>query len=288
MKKRQNIGGVRMFEEIGDSSSRKKQANLTTELSILPEHPISVESYERYEKHNKKSPKLKQNQLSIYGIELRKHPDNSIKINALIRSTVQKPIRLKKAPIILLNSLGQPIARHVFNLEKLGTLPPNSARPWTFLLPPAAFLKKVTFDEIGNNWALALEKKQKHYIDLEKVKGISNPNEVKKKIQKVIDKAPPLKTNEINFMGLSLKQNQEGGLVATLLIRNGTPKPITLKQVPLEIMDANHEVVARGTFRLDHLTIQANTSKPAQFTFPPSGILKKDMDLSRWKIYHVD
>lgn len=293
-----------MVRHAGESDHSKNK--VSTELSILPGHPISIESYKLYERHNNESPMLKPNQLSIYGIELSRRSDESVQVTALVRSSVQKEIRLAKSPILLIGAHGRPLARHVFDLQALGSLPPNSARPWTFIFPPESFLVRSdqkpnktangkVSDEIEFNlssWALAFERKRTandgHQLDLSNTNGLQPSPKIRRKLKDVIKKAPPLGRDEINFMGLSLHKDNQGGLIAILLIRNGMSRDITLQQVPLEVMDANKEVVARGTFKLEDLIVKANTSKPVRFVFPASGILKEDMDLSKWKIYHVD
>lgn len=280
---------------------------LATELSILPNQPISAESLEFYERHNYESPLLSNNQLSMYGVELRRF-DGKVEIKALVRSTVQKEIRLKKVPVLLIDSGGRPVAKRVFDLQELGSLPPNSARPWTFIFPQDSFFEKSgqssstgkavngkanhegTIDL--SSWSLAFERNDKshdtHRLDLANTTGIKPSPLIKRKLEKLIEDSPPLGRDEVKFTGLSVREDDNGDLVAIILIRNGTPRNIILKQVPLEVMDANKDIVASGTFRLENLVIKANTSKPTRFVFPASGILKADMDLSKWKIYHAN
>lgn len=292
-------GGFLMMRRTGEFERDNKK--FSTELSILPNQPISAESHEFYERHNQESPLLNSNQLSMYGMELRRG-DGKVEIKALIRSTVQKEIRLKKVPVLLIDSAGRPVARHVFDLQELGNLPPNSARPWTFIFPQDSFLGKSGKSVNGksnhegmidlSSWSLAFEKKNEshdpHRLDLSNTTGIKPSPFIKRKLKKLIEDSPPLGRDEVKFTGLSVRKDHNGSLVAILLIRNGTPRNIILKQVPLEVMDANKDVVASGTFRLENLVIKANTSKPTRFVFPASGILKADMDLSKWRIYHAN
>jgi len=294
-----------MIRRTGEFERDNKK--LSTELSILPNQPISAESLEFYERHNQESPLLKSNQLSMYGMELRRS-DGRVEIKALVRSTVQKEIRLKKVPVLLIGSAGRPVARNVFDLQELGSLPPNSARPWTFIFPQDSFFGKSgqassTSKSVNgksnhedtidlSSWSLAFEKKNEshntHRLDLSNTTGIQPSPFIKRKLKKLIEDSPPLGLDEVKFTGLSVRKDDNGSLIAILLIRNGTPRNIILKQVPLEVMDANKDVVASGTFRLENLVIKANTSKPTRFVFPASGILKADMDLSKWKIYHAN
>lgn len=289
-------------------SDEHDQNSMSTVLSILPDRPMSIDSYEFYERHHSESPPLKVNQLSLYGIELYKRQNDDVEIKALVRSTVQKEIRLKNVPVLLIDGNGQPIARHIFDLRELGSLPPNSARPWTFVFPVESFVdgvwpsqqsKSITNGKSGTvhrfdlgSWSLAFEKKaeprREHKLDLSNSDGIKPSPTIKRKLERVIEASPPLGRDEVNVLGLSLRENESGGLVAILLLRNGTPRDLTFKRIPLEVMDASSEVVAKGTFQLEGLVVKANTSKPTRFVFPADSILKSDMDLSSWKIYHVN
>lgn len=249
-----------------------------THLSILPEQHITEETYHHYAAHNKKSPKLKPNQISIYGITIKNRQDHHLEATALVRNTVRKNIHFKQVMIALLDANDQLVAKHVFDLTLLGSIPSNAARPWTFVFPPESIFTQEWVDEI--NWSLAFEKKTEHHLDME---GEFSSEKGKKKIQEVIAKAHPLKPDEVNFMGLSVKKNKSG-LTTVMLLRNGTNKDVTFKQIPLEVIDASEDVIASGTFKLDGLTVKANTSKPATFSFPCTAITKEHIDLSTWKI----
>jgi SLAP domain-containing protein len=88
----------------------------------------------------------------------------------------------------------------------------------------------------------------------------------------------------VNFTGFQVKPQPEGNLAVSLFIRNGNKQHINLEQLPLELLDATDEVVARGSFKLDNLEVKANTSKPWTFIFPSQMVTKENPDLSRWTI----
>jgi SLAP domain-containing protein len=89
----------------------------------------------------------------------------------------------------------------------------------------------------------------------------------------------------VNFMGLQAKKSEDGNLHVTMLIRNGSDKNIQLQQLPLEVVDATGDVIAKGGFALNDFEVKANTSKPWTFIFPSSLVLKEEIDLSVWKAY---
>lgn len=267
----------------GNGSAGK---TIKTKLSILPEQHITDEEFNLYLASNENSPKLRPDQISIYGITLNQLDNNRLQAKALVRSTVKKSIQFKQPIIALLDENQKPIAKKVFDLSLLGSIQPNTARPWTFTFPPNSILNHVRFNK--NNWSLAFEKKPKHQLDLEDEKENIISESIIKAFEDVIAKAPPLKSDEVNVMGLSVKVKNNAELHVVILFRNGSNKDITFNQIPLEVKDARNDVIAKGTFKLEGLTVKANTSKPATFTFPSSAIIKDNLDLSSWKINYVE
>lgn len=261
------------------------EEELETELSIPKSWNLTEEEQYVYAFHNTQSPKLKKNQISIYGMELLRESVSEIKITGLIRSTVEKSIQFEKATIILLNGNKEGIARKEFDLSKLGTLPTNSARPWEFVFQQDDFLRDV--NEPINNWSLAFELKQPHRLDLAESWEKSIANETLEALERIVQDAPELKPDEVNFMGIQARKDDEGQLAVTLLIRNGSDKNINLEQIPLGVRDASNEEVARGSFKLDDFEVKANTSKPWTFIFPKSMVKKEDIDFSKWAAYVI-
>lgn len=262
----------------------KSNEEIETTLSIPNNWKMTDEERYVFSFHNNQSPKLKKNQISIYGMELTKNSENHILVTGLIRSTVTQSIQFEKTTILLMVN-DQAVARKEFNLDQLGTLPPNSARPWQFDFKEDDLLTEI--GEIGDNWSLAFELKQKHQLDLDPAWEKSLDQKAKDTLQKIVEEAPPLKDGEVNFMGVKAVKNENGDLVVTILIRNGNKKNITLEQIPLGIRDASNEEIARGGFKTENLTIKANTSKPWSFIFPKSMLKKEDLDLSKWQAYPI-
>ncbi|WP_217586209.1 accessory Sec system S-layer assembly protein [Lentibacillus saliphilus] len=264
----------------------KREDEATTELYIPDHDPIGRDAYAYYALHNAKSPSMKKDQLSIYGIELSKQSDSSFIASALIRSTIHKPVRLKSSPIVLLGAEGRAIARTVVDFTELGVLRPNTSRPWQFEFPKASILVPGTPDL--QNWSLAFEKDTEHKLDMEDMERAGISEVSRAKLRKIVEQAPLLDRNELSFMGLGIKRNESGGLTSTILIRNGTMQDLQITQVPLVVHDATGDIVARGTFELSDFNIKANTSKPVTLVFPKSGIVKEHIDLSMWSIKAIE
>ncbi|TMN21773.1 accessory Sec system S-layer assembly protein [Lentibacillus cibarius] len=283
-KKNDTNEAVDANEYLESAPEADDQDSLETELSIPNDWNVPNEDRYVYAFHNNESPKLKQNQISIYGMELSKLKNNSFVATGLIRNTVQKSIKFGPTTILLLGPDKEVIAKKEFDLSRLGDIPANGARPWKFTFPTQDIVKDM---DTPHEWSLAFELKKKHRLDLEESWEQSIADETKANLEKIVQNAQPLKPGEMNFMGLSAKRQDDGGLAVTILIRNGSDKNVNLEQVPLGFKDASDEEIARGSFKLGNFTIKSNTSKPWTFIFPASMIKQEEIDLSRWKVYPI-
>lgn len=258
----------------------QKEEWIKTDLSFHPHMSISTEQKYYFQFLNNELPPLKPNQLSLSGIELKKENGRYI-VTAFIRHTLNQSLSLGEAPLLLIGPNGELLGRKVFPLNELGELPPNSSRPWSFMfLESDLFVKELP--ETG--WKLAFEIKKPHALDMEESWEKSLSDEDKQKLEQLVRSLAPPKEGELNFMGLQAKMGEDGSLIVTLLIRNGSYKNVRLEKLPLVVEDANKEIVARGAFSLQ-LEVKANTSKPWTFIFPKSLLTKEHIDLSAWRVY---
>lgn len=254
---------------------------LETTLSIPDSWNYTEEERYVYSFYNNQSPKLKVNQLSIYGMELIENSDDEILITGLVRSTVTTDISLTKTIILLLDHNQKLIARKEFNLSELGTIPPNSARPWKFTFGKKDFISPLKNKE---EWTLAFDISV-HKLDLDESWKKAIDQKTKKALEQIVAEAPPLKSDELNVTGIKANINEEGNLIVTALIRNGHFRDISIEQFPLTVRDGDQDEVAQGSFKLENFTVKANTSKPWTFIFPPSMVNKPNPNFSRWAVY---
>lgn len=270
-------------ELLNDEVAAEEQ-EVFTELSLHPSMEVPQETQYVLRFLNNELPPLKPNQVSLAGIELRAEEDQLI-VSAFVRNSVNKGIRLAESPILLIGPNGEHLARRVFNLAELGEIPAKSSRPWHF----AFQLSDVLSAEIpSEGWKLAFEIKAPHRLDLDPSWESNLPAEEKEKLAQMVDSLSAPNVGEVNFMGLQARQNENGGLSVTLLIRNGNDKNIQLHQLPLQVEDGSGQTIAKGGFALDNFEVKANTSKPWTFIFPKELVLADEPDLSKWKVQIVE
>lgn len=273
------------LKEVDKEEKQSESDELETTLSIPESWNLTEEEKYVYAFHNSQSPKMKPNQLAIYGMELIENEnDDTIRITGLIRSTIPQTISFEDIAIVLRNEKEEVIAYKRFDLSKLGDLPPNSARPWDFHYNKSDFIKPIA--TLPKEWSLAFRIETEHRLDIDPSwEDILSENQ-KKQLEQLIEQIEDVR-DEVKFTGFSAYHEENGNLIVSVLIRNGYDRDISIEQLPLAVRDGSGEEVARGAFKLDNLTVKANTSKPWTFTFPKSLVLKDDIDLSRWAAYPI-
>ena len=276
---------VNSMELLGEETETTGK-EVKTKLHFPANIKIGQEERYYFQFLNNELPLLKENQISLSGIEVHSEENGNVLVKAFIRNSIAKGIRVQEPiPLLLLGPDGNVLARQVFDLTILGELPPESSTPWVFEFDS----RNVREKEIPQtDWKLAFElKKEKgpHALDLEESWEKSLADTDKEKLEQLVKTIKPPKPGEVNFMGIQSRLDDEGALHVTLLIRNGSEKNVKLEQLPLNVEDASGEVIAKGAFKLEALEVKANTSKPWTFIFPKELVLKEDADLSKWKAY---
>ncbi|WP_100374087.1 accessory Sec system S-layer assembly protein [Bacillus sp. FJAT-45037] len=267
-----------------DVTTKAVEADITTTLSISPSWQLAKEDMYVYQFLNQECAPLKSNQLSLSGINLERS-EQGYTVTAFIRNSLDRSIKLNKTTLVLLNPENQTLAKKEFPLEKVGEIPARSSRPWIFFFESDLALERSLPEK---DWKLAFALKPnrtKHALELSESWEASLSNQEKESLATFIQTLEPLKSGEVNFTGLQAKKQEQGNLVITALVRNGSNKKINLEQLPLVLEDASGEIVAKGTFKLGDFYVNPNTSKPWSFIYPSHMQTKENIDLTKWKIY---
>ncbi|MRX72161.1 accessory Sec system S-layer assembly protein [Bacillus lacus] len=257
-----------------------EHAAVNTTLSLHPQWELSKQEEYVYQFHHQQLLPMKENQINITGIKLESFED-FFSVTAFVRSTVSEPLKFEMLQLLLLDAEENIVARESFDMYQFGDLPANSSRPWKFFFPASSIEEGKKVPEEGWVLAFELKKKQEHKLDLGEN---AFSEEQSRNLQALMEKMPPVKQNEVNFIGLNAGLAPSKELHVTLLIRNGSLNDVQLEQLPLMVTDAANDVVAQGVFQLKDFTVKANTSKPWSFVFPTALLRKEEPDLSSWRV----
>lgn len=266
----------------GTTGSTDEKQDVQTALSIAPEWQISKEQEYVLKFLSNDLPPLKADQLSLAGIDIDVEENSGDwNVQAFFRSSLETPITLGKAELLLMDADNKAIAAQEFNLSEIGALPPLSNRPWIFKFNK----NNITATAAPTDqWTLAFNVQSlvPHSLDLDPAWDSVLPDDQKEALGEIVKNLPALKPREVNITGFQSKFTKDGSLAASVFIRNGHTQHIQLEKLPLEVLDATGTQVVKGSFKLDDLIVKANTSKPWTFIFPKETLQIEEPDLSRW------
>lgn len=271
-------------ELLNEAVETSVEEEVETKLFYSPAYEPAQELKYVYQFLNLELSPLNPNQISLAGVDL-KQDEGKVIVTAFIRNSLSKAIKLQEMPLLLLGADGEKLGRKEFDLSVVGEIPEKSSVPWLFQFTSNDLAVEDELPKTGWKLAFELKTQKKHSLDLEESWANSLPEQDKVRLQQLVDGMAAPKPGEVNFMGLQAKKSDDGNLHVTMLIRNGSDKNIQLQQLPLEVVDASGDVIAKGGFALNDFEVKANTSKPWTFIFPSSLVLKEEIDLSVWKAY---
>lgn len=270
-------------EIMKDGAKSNSQKQVVTKLSYHPDWQVPQEQKYIFNFLANELEPLKPNQLSLAAINIDVNPSNGAwEVKAFLRSSLPKEIELGEMGLFLLDKEDKVIASKTFDLKELGSIPAESARPWVFTFEKNT-LQVDELPEEGWKIAFNLISLRGHQLDLDDSwKGKLSEEQIKQ-LENVVKNLPKLEKTEVNFTGFQIKLLEDSGLAVSILLRNGNEKTLSLEQLPLEILDANQKLVAKGFFKLDPaLTIQPDSTKPWTFIFPKEMVNVEGADLRSW------
>ncbi len=269
-------------QQLGKDANQSPTNEIKTKLSYHPDWNVPKEQQYIFNFLANELQPLQPNQFSLSAINIDEDSAGNWNVKAFFRSSLAQAVELGDIELFILDAEGNKIAGQYFDFKQLGTIPPESARPWVFTF------KKESIDvsEVpSEDWQLAfnLISLRGHQLDLDDTWKQQLPQEQQDALAELVKTLPKLGKTEVNFTGLQVKLQENGSLAASIFIRNGNDKAINLEQLPLEIIDANGKKVASGSFKTDPvLTVQPNSTKPWTFIFPAELVDAEGADLSRW------
>ncbi|WP_231620631.1 accessory Sec system S-layer assembly protein [Fictibacillus sp. 7GRE50] len=274
-------------QETHTEQTNEKTSNssdVKTKLIFPSSWQIPIQEQYVYQYHHQQLFSLKENQLSISGVELFKDDEVAVVIG-FIRNTLPKGIRLEHFVVLLLDENGSILARKSFEFHLEEEIPSLSSIPYRFVFTKEDWQVEELPEQ---GWSLAFEisnpSTSVHQLQLHESWEQMLSEVQKSNLVKMIQNLPALNPNEINLMGIEVTM-KESQLIVTILIRNGSKENISISQLPLCVEDANGTIVAEGVFKLEDFEVSANTSKPWSFIFPENLITSTSYDLTRWKVY---
>jgi SLAP domain-containing protein len=229
-------------------------------------------------------PTLEEGQVSINGTYTFDMGDK-IEVSVYLRNGLSKQINFDKVPLVIVNKNGDVLAKQVMDMGDFGILPPFSARPYKVYFDKANLL----VDTISNDDFKIQFEKSISAINTVKVELEDMPEnmdyELKSSFTKFLAKLPLIKAGDVNIEVFKTLRGMDNTISIVFMIRNGCDKNVKLERLPIIIKDEQGEVVAKGVFDIDNVSVNPHKAKVYDFTITEEYIVNKDFDISSCKVY---
>lgn len=228
---------------------------------------------------------MKKGHLDITGANLNTNHPTQLVVTAFIRSTVEKPVTIPPTTIQLLDTKSNILTEKHESFRGFSTINPNQSIPLMIEFPKQNL--NITDFQLLDGWSLSFSNNMQHQADFSDLDIEKITEAMIQKLNDLIENNP-LDFNELAIVGFDITFDDHENLLVNILLRNGTPDDLIIKQLPLKLYDAKDELLTQGTFHFKNLRLLANTTKPITLSFPATSIKKQkqDIDLSSWSIKH--
>jgi SLAP domain-containing protein len=229
-------------------------------------------------------PALEDGQVSINGTYTFDMGDK-IEVSVYLRNGLSKQINFDKVPLVIVNKNGDVLAKQVMDMGDFGILPPFSARPYKVYFDKASLF----VDTISNDDFRIQFEESVSAINTVKVEFEGMPEnmdyELKSSFTKFLNKLPLIKAGDVNIEVFKTLKGMDNTISIVFMIRNGCDKNIKLERLPIIVKDEQEEVVAKGVFDIDNVSVNPHKAKIYDFTITDEYIVNKDFDISSCKVY---
>jgi len=229
-------------------------------------------------------PPLEDGQVSINGIYTFDMGDK-LEVSVYLRNGLSKQINFDKVPLVIVNKNGDVLAKQIMDMKDFGILPPLSARPYKVYFDK----NNVLIDKISkDDWKIQFEQSITA-VNTVKVEFEGFPGDLHHELEgtftKFLNDLPLIKAGDVNIEVFKTLKCMDNSISIVFLIRNGCDTIVKLERLPIIVKDEAGEIIAKGIFDIQNISVNPHKAKIYDFTLTENYIVKKDYDISNCKVY---
>ncbi|WP_446898508.1 SLAP domain-containing protein [Clostridium sp. LBM24168] len=267
-----------------NSQNKDEERYVPTRLSLLDKDDVVISDVHKeiLEDEIKQLPPIRQNELNVSGVYIYDQGDK-YEMKVYVRNGLSENLNLEDIPFVIRNSKGDILASQIFDLRRLGQLPPHSVRPIKIYFAK----ENVKFDSIPEDWELALNGTFKISRKVHpRYEGL--PEKMSDKDRQVLEQflegLPELEEGEFSISTFSIGIDAEGSILVTCVMRNASLKPISLSKIPITLLNEDNVIVYSDEFQLDNFEVSPYRARLCNFAFPTNVKPDKPQELKGWSI----
>jgi len=208
--------------------------------------------------------------------------NGALLVGFFVSNGLSQNVKFENVPLVLIDADKRVLARQSFDGETIGEVVGGSAKACVVrFLPDNVYTQDIPV-ECQVCFDIPNERPQSNEIQYQSLPEDTTETQ-HQELERILRELPPMKHGEVNVSPLNAQITTQGDLLTTVIIRNFTDKTINLEQMPLVVLDARQEELARGLFDIKDLSIEPLKAMLWTFNF---GTLQqdRDIDLSSWHI----
>ncbi|MCB2289506.1 SLAP domain-containing protein [Clostridium sp. CS001] len=229
-------------------------------------------------------PTIENGQVSISGTYIF-HMVDKIEVSVYLRNGLSTQINFDKVPLVIVNKNGDVLAKQIMDMGDFGILPPFSARPYKVYFDKANLLvDTISNDDFQIQFESSISAINTVKVELEDIPE-NMDYDLKSSFTNFLAKLPLIKAGDVNIEVFKTLRGMDNSISIVFMIRNGCDKVIKLERLPIMIKDEQEEVVAKGMFDIENVSVNPHKAKVYDFTITEDYIVNKDFDISTCKVY---
>ncbi|QQE74126.1 SLAP domain-containing protein [Brevibacillus composti] len=197
-----------------------------------------------------------------------------------IRNATEKSVLLDTVPLNLVTPEGEVVARKNFEMMTFGPIGDQSSRPCEFLF------RWDEFDNLPEKeipLTLGYVRPVKKSGESAQAGGELEMDEIEYYRKKLAEN--PVQEGQVDLKALGLKEGENGGLKVVVLFRNGLDKRLEFTEVPIIVHDQSGEAIARVSYTLENMKVDAKDFRIIAFEIPASSILKEGVSVEECTVF---
>ncbi|MHC1681708.1 MAG: SLAP domain-containing protein [Clostridiaceae bacterium] len=204
---------------------------------------------------------------------------DKLEAKVIVRNALSQSISLDKAPLIIIDGKNEVVLEEVVDLNDLGVIPSNHARPYSILFNKGNLKKEVVnFEQckvIFNNNVKTLETKKIENVIIDEEIPMMESHQIKEYVSKL----SPIKIGDVNVIGYRLYLDEAGKKNFIVIIANANRIDVTLQNFTVGFKNSLGIIVAQQPVR-DEFVVEPFTAKAVKILLEEGNISSQD--------YHMD
>lgn len=209
---------------------------------------------------------------------------DKLEAKVIIRNALSKSLSLDMTPLIITDDKDSIILEEIVDLNDLGVIPSNNARPYSILFNKANLKKEVDNFEsckvIFNNNVKAINTKKIESVEIDETISMINSHQIKEYIHML----PPIKSGDVKITGYKAFLDESGKENFIVLMINANDKSVKIQNFTVGLKNSLGLIAAMEPVR-DEYEVPPFTAKAVKIPLNKENIISEDYTVNTSELF---